>query len=146
MRKTFGPQEDPPSRADSFVGGPWYDDSYHTQDSRRSALPTSMLQHMVGGTAPGTAAGSVPNSLQPARSNPPSVINMFFPDNSMRGGGTVHSLRRASGNIGGYGRSGSYGGTAVRGPAGRSGRTGIGGSASWGWVKRHHQPSSGLAY
>ena len=117
MRKTFGPADDPPSRADSFVGGPWYDDSYRSQDSRRSALPISVLQAMGAGGPPGAASGaglaSLPNSTFPApRSNPPSIVNMFFPEASVRGGGAGGSARGAA--VGGYGRAGSHAGTAVR--------------------------------
>jgi hypothetical protein len=99
MRKTFGPPGDPPSRADSFVGGPWYDDSYHSQDTRRSALPT----HLLPG---GGAAASLHASVQPpGRSAPPSLVNLFFPESSVRGGPTNGSGRAAQ--LGGYGRSGS---------------------------------------
>lgn len=47
VRKTFGPPADPPSRAESYVGG--YDDSYHTQAGgggpvMQPHLPTSPEQ------------------------------------------------------------------------------------------------------
>jgi hypothetical protein len=127
MRKTFGPHDDPPSRADSFVGGPWYDDSYRTQDSRRAGLPVSMLPNFAaavaasaaangGAAAAGATTGSVPNSVPHAGRGPvPSVVNMFFPDGSVRGGAAGSS------------RGGPPGSSAY----GRSGSAGV--SSQWGW-------------
>ncbi|KAI3428804.1 hypothetical protein D9Q98_007621 [Chlorella vulgaris] len=120
MRKTFGPHDDPPSRADSFVGGPWYDDSYRTQDSRRAGLPVSMLPNFAaavaasaaangGAAAAGATTGSVPNSVPHAGRGPvPSVVNMFFPDGSVRGGAAGSSRGGPPGSSA-YGRSGSAG-------------------------------------
>ncbi|PRW05836.1 Adenine guanine permease AZG1 [Chlorella sorokiniana] len=94
MRKTFGPPEAPPSRADSFVGMPGYQDSYHSQDTHRSGLPVTMM--MGGGAAmggihgPGSHAGSVIG-----RSNPPSVAG--FPlEGSTRGAAAAAAMLRGS--------------------------------------------------
>lgn len=118
MRKTFGPAEGPPSRADSFVGAPGYQDSYHSQDSRRSALPVHML--MGGGGPAAGMAGSVGGSIYGGMrgSNPPSVVNLHFPaEGSQRGPG-------AGGGAGAQLRIGQYGMSSVSQGAGEGPRDG----------------------
>lgn len=100
MRKMWGHPEGPPSRADSFVGGAaGYQDSYHSQDTHRSALPITM---MMGGGAAQAGAHSVHGSIHAGArgSNPPSVASLHFPPER-----SMHGLAAAPPRVSSYGVS-----------------------------------------
>lgn len=125
MRKTFGPVPGgPPSRADSFVGAPGYQDSYTSQDSRRSGLPITM---MMGGGAVAAGvhhAGSVASMHM--RSNPASISG-FPQDRSHPDALGMHRISsrgissvRHRGGRGGGGSSSAVATAAGAGAASRS--------------------------